>query len=83
MNEIKNKYRFILINKDELNNYFDNLNQNVRKSNSSNNLIVKNENEQEFLLDKELINYMSAMIELKLGMTIKNKLNKIDFNENE
>ena len=83
MNEIKNKYRFILINKDELNNYFDNLNQNVRKSNSSNNLIVKNEKEQEFYLDKELINYISAMIELKLGTKIKNEENKMDFNENE
>ena len=83
MNEIKNKYRFILINNEELNNYFNNLNKNLRKSNYSNNVIVKNEKEQEFYLDKELINYISAMIELKLGTKIKNEENKMDFNENE
>ena len=83
MNEIKIKYRFILINNEEINNYFHNLSKNVRKSNSSNNLVLKNEKKQEFYLDKELINYVSAMIEIKLDAKIKNEENKNDSNENE
>ena len=74
MNEIKNKYRFILITYEELNNYLNNLKKNLRKSESiSNNIVLKNDKKQEISLDKELINYVSAMIELKLDSKIKNE----------
>ena len=84
-NEIKTKYRFIIINSEELNNYFNNLNKNNtnenRKSISSNNLILKNEKKQEYALDKEMINYVSAMIELKLETKIRNDENKEENDE--
>ena len=77
MNEINNKYRFILINYKELNNYLNNLEKNLRKSESiMNNIVLKNEKKQEICLDKELINYVSAMIELKLDSKIKNEDNE-------
>ena len=77
MNEINNKYRFILINYEELNNYLNNLEKNLRKSESiMNNIVLKNEKKQEICLDKELINYVSAMIELKLDSKIKNEDNE-------
>ena len=88
-NEINTKYRFIMISKEELNNYFNNLNKNntnnMRRSISSNNLILKNEKKQEYSLDKELINYVSAMIELKLESKIKsdNNENNDIINEND
>ena len=75
-NEIKSKYSFIIINSEELNNYFNNLNKNntneLRRSMSSNNIVLKNEKKQEYILDKEMINYVSAMIELKLETKIRN-----------
>ena len=84
MNEIKNKYRFILINDEELSNYFNNLSKNIRKS--SHNIIPNNDKKQEFCLDKELINYVSAMLELKLETKIKideNEDNNNIFDNNE
>ena len=75
MNEIKNKYRFILVDYEELNTYLNNLNKNARKSEGMNNIIIKNEKKQEISLDKELINYVGAMIELKLEKKIKNEKN--------
>ena len=78
MNEIKNKYRFIIINNDELNTYFYNLAKNARKSGNS---PKANEKKHEFCLDKELINYVSAMIELKIDSKIKTDENE-DTNQN-
>ena len=79
-NEIKSKYSFIIINSEELNNYFNNLNKNntseLRRSMSSNNIVLKNEKKEEYILDKEMINYVNAMIELKLETKIRNDENK-------
>ena len=82
MNEINNKYRFILIDKEEINNYFNYLKKNVRKSESINNIVIKNEKKQEICLDKELINYVGAMIKLKLENKIKKDSGNIE-EENE
>ena len=84
MNEIKNKYRFILITNVELNNYLNNLSKNLRKSEGIiNNIFIKNEKKQELCLDKDLINYVGAMIELKLETKNKNEEKKNSNSENE
>ena len=82
MSKIDNKYRFILIDYEELNNYFNNLNKNTRKSESLNNIILNNDKKQEICLDKELINYVGAMIEFKLENKIKNESRNIDEENN-
>ena len=82
MNEINNKYRFILIDKEEINNYFNYLKKNVRRSESINNIVLKNEKKQEICLDKELINYVSATIKLKLETEINKDSGNIE-EENE
>ena len=83
MNEIKFKYRFILINNEDLNNYFNNLDKKIRKSEGNNNIILKNDQKKEIYLDKELINYICAMIELKLEEKIKSDVNKNRISANE
>ena len=73
LDEIKIKYRFIMINNEELNNYFKNLIKNIqdsRKSISSCCIIIKNDKSQEYCLDKQLLKYVNTMI-------------KIDKNEND
>ena len=66
--EINNKYRFIMITKEELNNYFNNLAKNntigSRKSSTGYCITIKNGNSQEYILDKQLIKYVNTMIEL-------------------
>ena len=66
--EITNKYRFIMITNEELNNYFNNLAKNnengSRKSFTSYYIIIKSENSEEYFLDKELIQYVNTMLEL-------------------
>ena len=74
LNEIKTKYRFIMINSEELNSYFNNLSKNKyssRKSVNSYNIIIKYENNQEYCLDKELITYVNTMVVMKLNSKIK------------
>ena len=98
LNEIKTKYRFIMINSEELNSYFNNLSKNKyssRKSVNSYNIIIKYENNQEYCLDKELITYVNTMVVMKLNSKIKeedkngkkdddnNILKNIDNNDNE
>ena len=82
INDIQTKYRFIKMNNEELNTYFNNLKKNNRKSASSNNIIFKNDKKQEYYLDKDLINYCSATIELKITTKIKND-EENNNNENE
>ena len=66
--KISNKYRFIMISNEELNNYFNNLTKNnaldSRKSLTNYCITIKNGNSQEYILDKELIKYVNTMIEL-------------------
>ena len=85
INEIKNKYRFIQVTSEELNTYLNNLNKNLRKSEGiiNNSVFIKNEKKQELCLDKDLINYVGAMIEIKLENKIKNEENKNANSENE
>ena len=82
-NEIKTKYRFIMINKEELNNYFNNLVKNnifgSRKSITSCCVIIKNDKLQEYCLDKELLTYVNTM--LKISITKEEKEKQLDKNE--
>ena len=85
-NEIKIKYRFIMINKEELNNYFNNLVKNnifgSRKSITSCCVIIKNDKLQEYCLDKELLTYVNTM--LKKAITKEEKEKQLNENkENE
>ena len=82
-NEIKIKYRFIMINKEELNNYFNNLVKNnifgSRKSITSCCVIIKNDKLQEYCLDKELLTYVNTMLKKSIAKEEKEKL----LNENK
>ena len=80
LDEIKIKYRFIMINNEELNNYFKNLIKNIqdsRKSISSCCIIIKNDKSQEYCLDKQLLKYVNAMI--KIDSKSDNDKKIIDF----
>ena len=83
LNEIKTKYRFIMINKEELNNYFNNLVKNnifgSRKSITSCCIIIKNDKLQEYCLDKELLTYVNTM--LKKSIIKEEKEKKLDENK--
>ena len=87
--EITNKYRFIMITNEELNNYFNNLAKNnengSRKSFTSYYIIIKNDNSEEYFLDKELIQYVNTMLELnfKENEKQKNEINEIDINSDK
>ena len=87
LDEIKIKYRFIMINNEELNNYFKNLIKNIqdsRKSISSCCIIIKNDKSQEYCLDKQLLKYVIDMIKIdsKTGNNTKKNENT-DKAENE
>ena len=87
LNEIKIKYRFIMINYEELNNYFKNITKNLpdsRKSITSCCIIIKSDKSQEYCLDKQLLKYVNAMIKIdsKTGNDTKKNENS-DKPENE
>ena len=87
LNEIKIKYRFIMINYEELNNYFKNITKNLpdsRKSITSCCIIIKSDKSQEYCLDKQLLKYVNAMIKIdsKTGNNTKKNENS-DKAENE
>ena len=84
LNEIKTKYRFIMIKNEELNNYFNNLvkhsSSGTRKSISSCCIIIKNNKSQQYYLDKEILTYVNTV--LKINSEYKLKENEKESKEN-
>jgi hypothetical protein len=72
-----------MINKEELNNYFNNLVKNnifgSRKSITSCCIIIKNDKLQEYCLDKELLTYVNTM--LKKSIIKEEKEKQLDENK--
>ena len=97
LNEINTKYRFIMINNEELNNYFNNLVKNhtygSRKSITSFCIIIKNDKSQQYCIDKELFIYVNTMLKINVDSKTKvenenklkdnNDINKIEINHEQ
>ena len=87
LNEIKEKYRFIMVNKEELINYFNNLVKiNIygsRKSISSCYIIIKSDKSQEYTLDKELLTYVNTMLKKSTLKEEKEKQSVENIDKNE